>query len=190
MSLNHFREVCETHGNVLAQCRCMRPKVDRQVPCRGTCPATEPEDYVSSGGMVASDLTKMIGLLNGCFVDDETAARAAGTERVNTIDLIFMKLHVSVANARSAEPQLLDMLKNRWPTMSWGNPAVVLEQGPSYIGIGAVVEDQARAMQLMAVGATLGWWGLVTPAVFGVEDPDIQRDLAGRGLLMIDGFRP
>lgn len=36
MDTSHFRDVCQVHGRVLAQCRCPGPKTDRLVPCQ--CP--------------------------------------------------------------------------------------------------------------------------------------------------------
>jgi hypothetical protein len=62
-------------------------------------------------------------------------------------------------------------------------------QGPSYIEIGAWCGDQTLALQIMALGARLGVWDVITPATLGIEGSDAD-DLAGRGFVMVSGYYP
>lgn len=57
----------------------------------------------------------------------------------------------------------------------------------SYIELGAWIGDQGLAMKLMGLGASLGFWKLLTPrGVFGGLITDAQAEqMAGQGLISI-----
>lgn len=62
-------------------------------------------------------------------------------------------------------------------------------QGPSYIEIGAWCGDQTLALRMMALGARVGVWDVITPAILGITGPDAD-DLAGRGMVLVSGYHP
>lgn len=59
-----------------------------------------------------------------------------------------------------------------------------LAGGPSYIELGGVFGDQELALRWMALGKSLGFWGIITPGSFGITGPDADS-LAGGGMVMI-----
>lgn len=68
-----------------------------------------------------------------------------------------------------------------------------LEKGLSYIHIGGLLGSQDMALLLMAIGKVLGFWSIITPeflaSAVGVSQTELN-ELAGRGFIMCDGFRP
>jgi len=58
------------------------------------------------------------------------------------------------------------------------------QEGPSYIELGGWIGSQQVAIQLMGLGASLGLWDLVTPALLGIEG-QMAQELLGRGMLLI-----
>lgn len=64
-----------------------------------------------------------------------------------------------------------------------------LTGGPSYIELGGWVGDQGLAFQLMACGEAAGLWGIISPEKLGITGPEADQ-LAGNGMVMIDGYRP
>ncbi len=104
------------------------------------------------------------------------------------VDLHFIVIGVDKAKAETYRVELISILKE-WPSESWGSPVPKLEDGPSYIHAGGVVEDQGAALQLFALGQVLGFWKVITPATLGITGP-LADQMAGIGHVMIDGFRP
>lgn len=64
-----------------------------------------------------------------------------------------------------------------------------LTGGPSYIEVGAAIGDQGAAFQLFALGQVLGLWTVITPRTLGFDDDASVREMAGRGLVMISGYK-
>ena len=59
----------------------------------------------------------------------------------------------------------------------------------SYMEIGGDIGDQGRALMAMGLGAILGLWNLLTPAMLGL-DREMQLQMAGMGLLSIQARQP
>jgi hypothetical protein len=105
-------------------------------------------------------------------------------DSVQLVDMVFLEVGVDVDGARAIRGELVGILND------WGWPDEgALEKGPSYIAVGARIGDQGAALRLFALGKILGLWGIITPESMGFEGAE-ARDFAGRGFLMIDGFRP
>lgn len=105
-------------------------------------------------------------------------AAEAGFEAV---DLEFIVVGVDRAAAEPLKDELVALLES-YPE------ADRLAAGPSYIEVGGELGDQGAALQLFALGKVLGLWDVITPARLGVTGVD-ARQLAGRGYIMITGFR-
>lgn len=63
-----------------------------------------------------------------------------------------------------------------------------LAGGPSYMEVGAVIGDQAKAFQLFALGKVLGLWDVITPAKMGITGAAADQ-MAGQGMVMITGLK-
>jgi len=63
-----------------------------------------------------------------------------------------------------------------------------LKRGPSYIAIGAWIGDQTLALEFMGLGAILGLWKIVTPAVLGIEG-EAAKQMMGMGFVMTSGMQ-
>lgn len=100
---------------------------------------------------------------------------------LETVDCEFLAIGVDRDRAEQHRAELLTILR------AYPEPDR-LRGGPSYIEVGAVIGDQGAAFQLFALGEVLGLWMVITPAVMGFSGPE-ARDLAGRGFVMISGFK-
>ena len=127
------------------------------------------KEEVLAGGMIATTF-------------DAMPEAPAPTEGVALVDVHFMVVAVDLAKATAKRQDLVSML-----------PIVfnldTLKGGPSYITLGAMIGDQGVALSLMALGHALGLWRVITPATLGMTGP-MADDMAGRGFVMTDGFRP
>jgi len=63
-----------------------------------------------------------------------------------------------------------------------------LAGGPSYIEVGAEIGSQGVALRLFALGKVLDLWDVITPEKLGIKGKEAD-ELAGRGLVMITGFK-
>lgn len=63
-----------------------------------------------------------------------------------------------------------------------------LREGPSYLGVGAVLGDQGAAFQLFALGEVLGLWKIFSPGRLGLKGERANM-LAGMGLILISGYK-
>lgn len=97
-------------------------------------------------------------------------------------DVEFMKIGV---HPKKAEEHRDDL--QRW-CEEYPEPER-LAGGPSYIELGAICGSQDQAFRVMALGAELGFWDLITPRTLHIEDDDEARDLAGKGFVMISGWK-
>lgn len=102
------------------------------------------------------------------------------------VDCHFIVVVVDKSTAKKYKDELLQILKD-WPSEAWGVPVPKLEDGPSYIHVGGVLGDQGAAFQLFALGQVLGFWDVITPEKLGITGSEAD-ELAGNGLVMIDGF--
>lgn len=100
---------------------------------------------------------------------------------VPRVDCHFIVVGVDKAKAEERKAELVSILKD-WPNDR-------LKGGPSYIEVGGELGSQDSALGLYALGEVLGLWQVVTPAKMGITGPE-GDDLAGRGMVMITGFRP
>ena len=100
------------------------------------------------------------------------------------VDMVFVDVVVDKKIAFVLRNSLTDILDN-YPDKG------MLAQGPSYIAIAGGIEmEQEWALRLMALGSVLGLWEIITARTLLPEADDAQvTDLAGRGYLMISGYR-
>ncbi len=109
----------------------------------------------------------------------ETQARKDGVEMVN---VHFMKVGVDKKKAEARRAELTNFLQGYEPQPH------TLEDGPSYIEVGGVLGSQEAALELFALGQALGVWNVITPEVLGITGEQAD-DLAGRGFVMIEGYK-
>ena len=124
-------------------------------------------------------------LLGDCLGDLDTDNEVP--EGIQVVDCV-VKVAVVVAKAREHGEEIVQLL-DQWPTEAWDSPVTPLSEGPSYIHVGAVMSSQQMACALFGVGEVLGLWKVVTPQTLGFSDPEVT-EMAGRGFVMIDGYRP
>jgi len=99
------------------------------------------------------------------------------------VDVHFMQVGVNRVVAIKNRAELITILDGYEPRP---HP---LKEGPSYIEVGAVIGDQEAAFRLFALGQVLGFWEVMTPERIGITG-EAADDLAGRGLIMITGYKP
>jgi hypothetical protein len=98
-------------------------------------------------------------------------------------DLVFIKVGVDPDAAERVRDVLEDWLR------AYPEPERIAG-GPSYIELGAQLGSQDYALRLMALGAQLDLWKLITPGTFGFNnDAEEARMMAGRGMVMISGWK-
>jgi hypothetical protein len=98
------------------------------------------------------------------------------------VDVEFEIIGVHKATAEHHRDELVKLLQD-YPEPDR------LAAGPSYIEVGATIGSQSNAFRLFAVGKVLGFWDVITPALFGMSG-DQARQMAGNGFIMISGFNP
>lgn len=103
---------------------------------------------------------------------------SASVHGLEKVDVTFLEIGVDKAKAEANRAELLDLLR-AWPTPG------ELERGPSYMAVGGTIGDQGAAFQLFALGQVLGVWTLITPATLGITDPEMAREVAGNGFIMV-----
>ena len=91
------------------------------------------------------------------------------------VDVVFIT--VGVDKHKAAE--VIGIVR-QWIAES-SERAALFAAGPSYIHLGAWIE-QETALRLIALGAAVGEWKLMTPMTLGLEGED-ARELAGRGFV-------
>lgn len=111
------------------------------------------------------------------------------THESQIVSVHFFDVRVNKNGAEAIRSKLVEAL-NEWPeTDQFGNTPGRLQDGLSYISIGSAVGSQELALQLMGVGEVCGLWAVITPATLRIEGAEAE-DLAGRGFVMCDGYRP
>jgi hypothetical protein len=98
------------------------------------------------------------------------------------VDCHFVVVGVDARKAEAHRAEFLRLLED------YPQPER-LAGGPSYIEVGAEIEDQGAAFCLFALGEALGLWSVITPSKMGITGPQAD-DLAGRGFIMMSGHRP
>lgn len=97
------------------------------------------------------------------------------------VDVEFIVIGVNPQIAERYRDEFLRILRE-YPEPSR------LAGGPSYIEVGAEVGSQSGALRLFALGKALGLWEVITPSTMGFAGVE-AREMAGRGFVMITGFR-
>lgn len=105
---------------------------------------------------------------------------------IKVVDVHFMKVGIDVDRANKNRGKLIELLA-AYPTTAYGHPIHKLSESPSYTEVGAVVDDQKRALILFALGEVLGFWQVKTPASLGIYGENADK-LAGMGLVVISGY--
>lgn len=96
------------------------------------------------------------------------------------VDVHFMWIGVDRDKALLHEQDLVAILEPHRP---------LLERGPSFMTIAQEFEvEQDVALSLMAVGQVLGFWSVMTPAVFRLKGEMADR-AAAAGYVLINGYR-
>lgn len=103
------------------------------------------------------------------------------SDRFEKVDVEFLVIGVDKTAAERHRDELITILKT-YPEQAR------LAKGPSYIEVGAIIGDQGAAFQLFALGHALGFWKVLTPAVFGITG-DEARTMAGNGFVLISGLK-
>ena len=116
------------------------------------------------------------------FGYDHTSEAPKG-DGFDKVDMVFVDVVVDKAIAEHYRTNLAEELR--------GYPQPErLAGGPSYIELAPNIGmEQEGALRLMALGQTLGLWKVVSGKTMGMDDAT-TRELAGRGLLMISGYKP
>jgi hypothetical protein len=96
------------------------------------------------------------------------------------IDVHFVWIAVDVPEAEKHADEF-DRLLHDYPQPNR------LQQGPSYIELGAVLGDQELAFRFIAVGAALRRWTVIIPETLGITGPEAAA-LAGSGMVMLSPF--
>jgi hypothetical protein len=97
------------------------------------------------------------------------------------VDLHFIKIGVDKETAPLFKDEVQSILKELAPQCR-------LEDGPSYISVGAVIGDQGAALCLFALGKVMGLWDIVTPATVFASGA-MADQMAGSGFIMCAGWR-
>lgn len=93
------------------------------------------------------------------------------------VDVVFFKVRLSSEKASHHKNEFVELLT---PLSS------LIKQGPSYIHLGGELDDQKRALLVMAVGNAAKLWNIITPQTWGLTEDLEIRNAAGLGLVMIE----
>jgi hypothetical protein len=113
---------------------------------------------------------------------DNYPALPADSPPATLLDLHYVWVAVDLAAAEQRRPELLTLLSN------YPDPAS-LARGPSYLALGIELDSQEAALRLIALGAALGVWELITPRTLGIEGAQAE-ELASSGYILCSGTRP
>lgn len=108
-------------------------------------------------------------------------------DTLEKVDMVLVMVGVDKDKAAAIRAELAGMLEEWAPG---------LKAGPSFIAWGAQVGDQGAALQLMALGKVLGFWGIISPKTIKEGDRPNPTDdaecryMASMGFLMTTGFTP
>jgi hypothetical protein len=108
------------------------------------------------------------------------------------VSVHFFTVHVNRNGAEAVRSLLVEILDEYPEVDQFGNEQGGVENlraGLSYIALGSAVGSQELALMLMAVGEVCGFWKVITPEVLGMTG-EAADNLAGRGMVMCDGYRP
>jgi len=116
------------------------------------------------------------------FGYDHTKDAPSG-DNFDKVDMVFVDVVVDRAKAEQYRGALTEQLR--------GYPQPErLASGPSYIELAPNMGlEQEGALRVMALGKTLGIWGIMSGKTLGMND-DQAREMAGQGFLMISGYKP
>lgn len=97
---------------------------------------------------------------------------------VELVDLHFLQVGVNRVQAEAVRETI----------EQWCDEHQRMTEGPSYIEVGGMLDDQGYALRLFAVGQVLGLWKVVTPKQLGLTG-DAAHQAAGVGYVMTTGYR-
>lgn len=117
----------------------------------------------------------------GTLVIDAMPHEDEAPNELERVDLCLVTIGVDKTAAAKFKDELVALLDPE------ACRELRLAEGPSYIAVGAVLDDQAAAFRLFALGKVLALWDLITPATFGAEGEQ-ARELASAGYVMIGGY--
>lgn len=100
---------------------------------------------------------------------------------LDLVDVHFLTVGVDKEKAAARRDAFIDILAH-WPDRA------SLAAGPSYIAVGADIGDQQAALQMFALGHSLGLWQIITPKSLYLHGMEAEA-AAGRGYIMISGWR-
>ena len=116
------------------------------------------------------------------FGYDHTSTSPSG-ENFDKVDMVFVDVVVDRARAEKHRSTLAELLRD------YPDPAR-LSGGPSYIELAPNLGmEQEGALRLMAMGKTLGMWDIVSGKSIKADEAK-TLEMAGRGFLMISGYKP
>lgn len=114
--------------------------------------------------------------------DYKPTNEASATKDFEKVDMVFFDVLVNKKKAELRKEEIASILEN-YPDQSR------LAGGPSYIEFSPSCGlEQQEGLMLMAIGKTLGLWGIVTPGTLHIEGQEALR-LAGNGMVMIEGYK-
>lgn len=111
----------------------------------------------------------------------QTMPHESEAPTLEKIDLALVTVGVDRQKAEERKEAFLECLR-QYPDQAQ------LKGGPSYIHLGAEIGDQGAALRMMALGAVLEIWQLMTPMTMGFNGKE-ARDYAGTGFLFATGYR-
>jgi len=109
-------------------------------------------------------------------------SEAPTKDNFDKVDMIFVDVVVDKTKANKYKAEFERILKE------YPQPER-LAGGPSYIELSPNLElSQEYGLRLMALGKVLGLWDVVSAKTLGLDDAT-ARQMAGRGFLMITGYK-
>lgn len=107
---------------------------------------------------------------------DKDYSAADGT--IKLVDCHFLTVAVHLKRAEQCRAEFIETIEP---------DAEMLRGGPSYLSIGALLDDQTTAFGFMALGDALGLWHVVTPEKLHLPQDSWDR-AAGLGYVLISGY--
>jgi hypothetical protein len=98
----------------------------------------------------------------------------------HTIDIFFFKI-VAINNPKKEE--LIDLIKQHEGIHCECDPLDGKEH--SYIELGGWIGDQGLALCFMGLCTLLGITNLLTPKILGLNNPELENQMAGAGFITI-----
>ena len=131
------------------------------------------------------DIQRLRTIIEATTITTPTNAREmVAVPHITRVDVHFLSIWVDMIEVAKHKDELLDILDN-YSDDEYGTPA--LTEGPSYMAVGAALDDQEMALRLFGLGEALGVWMVITPEKMGMTGAEADM-MAGSGFVMIDGY--